>query len=66
MTHDQIYDYLRDNKCMLCFGRGKVNDAEPGDIFFNTYECPSCYGTGFADGRHRTITIGDTQDAEAI
>lgn len=32
--------------CTKCFGKGTLDDAGPGDIYYNTWECPSCEGTG--------------------
>ena len=33
-------------KCGECYGTGNVDDAEPGDISFNTFVCPKCGGSG--------------------
>jgi hypothetical protein len=32
------------NTCSTCHGAGMLDDAAPGDIFFNTWKCPDCYG----------------------
>ncbi len=32
--------------CGNCAGIGKLDDAEPGDIYFNEFVCPLCNGTG--------------------
>jgi len=32
------------SQCDTCLGTGVVDDAEPGDISFNTYPCPDCKG----------------------
>jgi hypothetical protein len=37
-------------KCPTCSGQGDYDDAEPGDIFFNTFRCTVCKGTGFRNG----------------
>lgn len=36
--------------CPICSGLGKVVDAEPGDISFNTEHCTTCSGSGFSKG----------------
>lgn len=33
-------------KCQTCQGTGHTDDAEPGDICYNTIVCPTCKGTG--------------------
>ena len=38
---------LAEAKCPTCDGRGECDDAEPGGISFNTWQCPDCYGTGY-------------------
>lgn len=30
--------------CKTCNGRGELDDAEPGDICMNIWECPDCGG----------------------
>ena len=37
---------LEATQCDTCHGSGKVDDAEPGDISYNEYECPDCGGSG--------------------
>lgn len=39
---------LEARKCETCGGLGTVDDAEPGDISFRTFQCPDCKGSGFA------------------
>lgn len=39
---------LIESRCKECHGSGECNDAEPGDIGFNTWTCAECNGTGFA------------------
>lgn len=38
----QIEEY----KCPICSGNGIITDAECGDIYFNTWKCIECGGTG--------------------
>ena len=35
-------DALRRVNCKRCSGSGEIDDAEPGDIFYNKYDCPDC------------------------
>ena len=37
---------LEQLKCPTCQGRGKCDDADLGDISFNTWTCTSCEGHG--------------------
>lgn len=37
---------LAEEMCKRCHGSGKIDDAEPGDIYFREYICPDCNGTG--------------------
>jgi DnaJ-class molecular chaperone len=37
---------LEKRRCLPCHGIGKRNDAEPGDIYFRTWVCVDCKGTG--------------------
>lgn len=37
---------LEKKKCKLCYGSGERDDAEPGDIYYRTFICPICKGTG--------------------
>jgi len=32
--------------CTTCYGSGKLNDAEAGDIFYDEWDCPDCNGRG--------------------
>ena len=34
-------------KCKKCGGTGKCDDAEPGDISFNEWDCEKCNGKGY-------------------
>lgn len=35
-------------RCSNCYGRGLCDDAEPGDMDYETWECDNCDGTGLA------------------
>jgi DnaJ-class molecular chaperone len=37
---------LETAKCPDCDGSGECDDADLGDIYFNTWKCPKCNGTG--------------------
>ncbi len=37
---------LEQCKCTYCSGTGKLDDADFGDIYYNTWECQYCKGTG--------------------
>jgi len=43
-------------KCKMCDGTGKINDAEPGDIFYNIYVCSTCKGTGIFELEYGSST----------
>jgi len=45
------------HRCSDCSGIGKCDDAEPGDIAYNEWECTSCSGTGFKDGKYSSNII---------
>jgi DnaJ-class molecular chaperone len=47
---------IRFKKCAKCDGIGEIDDADFGDIFFNTWECPDCNGTGFAKQSNANLT----------
>lgn len=42
----EIKQELEECMCPVCFGTGESNDAEPGDIRYDTWECSHCNGTG--------------------
>lgn len=42
----ELKQKLEELACPECFGAGEWDDAEPGDIYFNTYKCSHCEGTG--------------------
>lgn len=37
---------LESCQCKKCHGLGTISDAEPGDIYCNTFTCHSCDGSG--------------------
>jgi len=37
---------LRKARCEKCYGTGKIDDAGPGDMSYNEWDCPDCNGTG--------------------
>lgn len=47
-NYETLKQELEDAKCTVCYGSGKVNDAEPGDISYSTAVCPACKGEGFS------------------
>lgn len=38
---------FQEAKCKTCYGTGKCDDADTGDIAYNEWVCPDCDGTGF-------------------
>ena len=38
---------LEEAKCKTCYGSGKCDDADIGDISYNEWVCPDCKGTGY-------------------
>lgn len=45
----RMLEWERDKfRCPACSGLGKVYDAEPGDISFNSESCSDCKGSGFS------------------
>lgn len=42
-----MLDRLKGLCCHECGGLGTINDAEPGDMYFNEYTCSKCMGSGF-------------------
>ena len=52
MTDNQYQQMLEEtlNKaCKTCGGAGELNDADPGDTWFRTWQCPDCLGTGIGN-----------------
>lgn len=42
----ELLEELKSAKCPDCRGMGEMDDAEAGDVYFNTWVCTSCHGTG--------------------
>lgn len=40
---------LKSLRCEMCYGLGKCDDADAGDMSFNSWECPKCSGEGMID-----------------
>lgn len=53
--YERVEEELNEAKCPMCQGSGEVNDADLGDISYNTYKCQPCKGTGFVDGKLITL-----------
>lgn len=45
-TYEEVKSLIEKHKCKCCKGFGKVDDAEPGDIWFNEFVCECCEGSG--------------------
>ena len=54
-TYLELKQELEDAKCTVCYGAGKVNDAEPGDMSYSEAVCPTCKGTGFGNKGPRLL-----------
>ena len=50
---------LKSSQCIHCYGSGKCDDSDLGDISCNEWECTHCRGTGFADGVYSSHIIID-------
>ena len=50
-----LLDVLSKARCKHCGGSGERNDAEPGDIGFNTWACEPCDGKGWSAQAVREI-----------
>ena len=55
-NYQEILDQIKSLACKTCYGSGELDDAEAGDIRFNTFPCKKCKGTGWKDGKQHTIT----------
>lgn len=53
--HADLENAVAELECPKCSGFGQCEDAEPGDIGFNTWTCPDCKGTGIKDGKQYKI-----------
>jgi len=49
--YSKLKEELKNKKCKTCGGLGQCDDAEPGDIWFRTWECPVCKGTGINENQ---------------
>ena len=49
----KVLEMIKDHRCPECYGSGECNDADFGDISFNTWTCESCKGNGFK--KHATF-----------
>jgi DnaJ-class molecular chaperone len=45
-SYQQAKLELENTRCPTCDGLGDCDDAGPGDIYFETWICPDCRGTG--------------------
>lgn len=45
---------LEKDRCDRCAGLGQLDDAEPGDAYFNQWRCPECKGTGLKSSADET------------
>ena len=43
-------------ECPHCHGSGKIDDADLGDIYFRTFTCPDCKGSGWKPGKELALT----------
>ena len=62
-NHEDLSAKLKHMACPECYGRGKLDDADLGDIFFNEWQCPHCEGTGFREGIKCMLMCGEVNDA---
>lgn len=51
--------------CKGCNGIGEANDADFGDISFNTWKCEPCKGSGFKDGQLLSL-VNQTTTKESV
>jgi DnaJ-class molecular chaperone len=45
-NYQQKLQALQNKKCETCSGTGECNDADFGDMYFNTWKCLDCNGKG--------------------
>ena len=45
-AYHKILKQVEECRCENCGGLGTCDDAEPGDIYYNTWECTECKGSG--------------------
>ena len=51
-------------KCKSCKGSGESNDAELGDMYYQTWVCVSCDGKGWNVQAVREFVEAATKDGE--
>lgn len=60
------YGELAEAQCTKCQGSGKCDDADPGDISFREWTCPSCKGTGLnTEYKSKQSRIAQLEQREA-
>lgn len=42
-----VLSALLEQRCETCQGSGECDDADLGDIYYNTWQCSVCKGSGF-------------------
>lgn len=47
--HQKIQNALTLSECLQCSGSGTIDDASPGDMFYNERACPKCNSSGVKD-----------------
>lgn len=47
-NYTDLRDKLTREMCSECAGAGTYDDADCGDMYYKTYECNACSGTGFS------------------
>lgn len=55
--YQELKQQLEDCRCPDCWGKGTQNDAEPGDTWFDTWECPTCKGSGIHPDKAISLDI---------
>lgn len=45
-NYKELNKNLKKLKCIDCEGRGKQDDADLGDMYYNEWTCETCKGTG--------------------
>jgi hypothetical protein len=69
-AYHMLKEELELRKCETCRGLGTCDDADLGDISYNTWQCKSCYGTGLKrpgeDIVDRLIYNSTSEDAELV
>ena len=68
-NYQRLLDILEDFECQHCLGTGTVDDAEPGDIRYNTYTCKECQGSGIRNNQALYLKVlhnGREEDAAEV